>query len=48
MGLAATILYLACIKTGEYVSQTSVAKASGVTEVTIRNRLKDIRDILII
>jgi transcription initiation factor TFIIB len=48
MGLAATILYLSCIKTGEYVSQSSIAEASGVTEVTIRNRLKDIRNKLII
>jgi transcription initiation factor TFIIB len=48
MGLAATILYLACIKTGEYVSRASIAEASGVTEVTIRNRLKDIRNKLII
>jgi transcription initiation factor TFIIB len=48
MGLAATILYLSCIKTGEYVSQSSIAEASGVTEVTIRNRLKDIRNQLII
>jgi transcription initiation factor TFIIB len=48
MGLAATILYLSCIKTGEYVSQSCIAEASGVTEVTIRNRLKDIRNKLII
>jgi transcription initiation factor TFIIIB Brf1 subunit/transcription initiation factor TFIIB len=28
--------------TGEAVSQTSIAAASGVTEVTIRNRFKDL------
>ena len=42
MGLAATVLYLACRLTGEEVSQTSIAATSGVTEVTIRNRFHDI------
>ena len=42
MGLAATVLYLACRLTGEEVSQASIAAASGVTEVTIRNRFQDI------
>jgi transcription initiation factor TFIIB len=37
-GLAATALYLACVKTGEYYSQKEVANAANVTEVTIRNR----------
>jgi len=37
-GLAATALYLACVKTGEYISQKEVAKAANITEVTIRNR----------
>jgi transcription initiation factor TFIIB len=43
MGLAATVLYASCMKTGESIHQTSIAAASGVTEVTIRNRFKDIR-----
>lgn len=42
MGLAATVLYASCLKTGENVSQTNIAEASGVTEVTIRNRFKDL------
>lgn len=37
-GLAATALYLACVKMGEYISQKEVAKAANITEVTIRNR----------
>ena len=37
MGPAASILYLSSIKTGESVTQMSIAKAAGVTEVTIRN-----------
>lgn len=43
VALAATMLYLACIKTGEYVSQKEIAKAAGVTDVTIRNRVKDLK-----
>jgi transcription initiation factor TFIIB len=42
MGLAATVLYLACRLDGEEVSQTNIAAASGVTEVTIRNRFQEI------
>ena len=44
MSLAATILYLSCLKTGENKSQFEMAEAAGVTEVTIRNRVRDIKD----
>jgi len=43
MGLAASSLYLAGLKTGEKISQKQVAVASGVTQVTIRNRCKGLR-----
>ena len=43
MGLAATILYIACNKTGENMTQKEIAKAAGVTEVTMRNRLSDLK-----
>jgi transcription initiation factor TFIIB len=43
MGLAATVLYLSCLRTGEETTQTQIAQASGVTEVTVRNRLKDLK-----
>ncbi|HET7285410.1 MAG TPA: TFIIB-type zinc ribbon-containing protein [Nitrososphaeraceae archaeon] len=43
MGLAATILYLSCLRTGEETTQTQIAQASGVTEVTVRNRLKELK-----
>jgi transcription initiation factor TFIIB len=43
MGLAASVLYLASLKNGESVTQTDIADAAGVTEVTIRNRAKDLR-----
>jgi transcription initiation factor TFIIB len=43
MGLAATSLYLSCLKTGENRTQTDIAQAAGVTEVTLRNRSKDLK-----
>jgi transcription initiation factor TFIIB len=43
MGLAATIIYLSCLKTGENKTQTDIAYAAGVTEVTIRNRFKELK-----
>jgi transcription initiation factor TFIIB len=43
MGFAATILYLSCLKTGENKTQVDIAQAAGVTEVTIRNRYKEIK-----
>jgi len=43
MGLAASSLYLASLKTGEKISQKQVALSSGVTEVTIRNRCKGLK-----
>jgi transcription initiation factor TFIIB len=45
MGLAASALYLASIKLGEKISQKQVAVASGVTEVTIRNRCKGLKSL---
>lgn len=42
MGLAATVLYLSCLTNGERVTQTDIAQAAGVTEVTIRNRVKEL------
>ena len=43
MGLAAAALYLACLKTGEHKSQKNISDASGVTEVTVRNRCKSLK-----
>ena len=44
MGLAATVLYASCIKTGEQVTQVDLASAAQTTEVTIRNRFKDLKN----
>ena len=44
VGLAAAALYVACILEGEDKTQKDLAEAAGVTEVTIRNRFKGLRD----
>jgi transcription initiation factor TFIIB len=43
MGMAASALYLAGLKTGEKIIQRQIALAAGVTEVTIRNRCKGLK-----
>lgn len=43
MGLAATVLYLSCLSNNEHATQRDIAEAAGVTEVTIRNRVKDLK-----
>lgn len=43
MSLAATILYLSCLRNAEAVTQKDLAEAAGVTEVTIRNRIKELK-----
>jgi transcription initiation factor TFIIB len=42
MGLAASVLYMSSIKTGENITQGDLSDAAGVTEVTLRNRYKDL------
>ncbi len=44
MGLAAAALYLACTRLDELETQKNIAHAAHVTEVTIRNRYKGLRD----
>ncbi|NWK14474.1 transcription initiation factor IIB [Marine Group I thaumarchaeote] len=44
MGLAAAALYLACIKNNENMTQRDIAEAANVTEVTIRNRVKGLKN----
>jgi transcription initiation factor TFIIB len=43
MGLAATVVYASCVRTGEKKSQIDIANAADITEVTIRNRFKDLK-----
>ena len=44
MSVAATVLYISCIKTGENISQREISNVAGVTEVTLRNRFKNIKN----
>ncbi len=44
MGLAATVLYISSIKTGENITQRDIVQAAGITEVTLRNRFNDMMD----
>ncbi|MDG6899293.1 MAG: transcription initiation factor IIB [Nitrososphaerota archaeon] len=46
MGLAASALYVACTLEGDMKTQKDVAEAAKVTEVTIRNRYKGLREAL--
>jgi transcription initiation factor TFIIB len=47
MGLAATALYMACVRNGKAEkSQKEIAQAAGVTEVTIRNRYKELKSVI--
>jgi len=45
-GLAAAALYMACIENDDKRIQKEVAAAAGTTEVTLRNRLKGLKDVL--
>jgi transcription initiation factor TFIIB len=44
MGFAATVVYISCLKTGEDRTQTQIAHAAGVTDVTLRNRFKELKN----
>jgi transcription initiation factor TFIIB len=43
MGLAASVLYTSCLRNDDNRTQKNIAEAAGVTEVTIRNRTKELR-----
>jgi len=46
IGIAAAALYIACVLTGVKKTQKDVAEAAGVTEVTVRNRYKGLKEVL--
>jgi len=48
MGIAASILFISCLRTGEHRTQGQIANASGVTEVTVRNRYKELKNKLLL
>ncbi len=43
MSIAAAVLFLSCVLNGERKSQLDIAKAAGVTTVTIRNRIQSLK-----
>ena len=45
-GIAAAALYMACKANDEKRTQKGIAEAAGSTEVTLRNRLKDLEVIV--
>lgn len=45
-GLAASALYIACKENGERCTQKALSEAAGVSSLTIRKRVKDIREIM--
>ena len=46
MGIAATVLYIACMSSGEVRTQKDLSVIAGVTEVTIRNRYSELKKYL--
>ncbi len=46
MGLAAAALYVACVLEGEKKTQKEIAEVANVTEVTVRNRYKGLKESL--
>ena len=43
MGLATTVIYASCIRTGEIKTQKEIANAGDITDMTLRTRLKDLK-----
>ncbi len=46
MALAAAALYVACVLEGEKKTQKEIAEVANVTEVTVRNRYKGLKESL--
>jgi len=43
MGLAATVIYVSCIGTGEIKTQKELADAADISDMTLRTRLSDLK-----
>ncbi len=43
MGLAATVLYISCLNTGENRTKKEIANAAGITDLTLRNRFNELK-----
>jgi transcription initiation factor TFIIB len=44
MSFAATVLYISSVKTNENITQFHIANAAGITEVTLRNRIRELNN----
>ena len=44
MAVAATVLYVSCLNSGVYIRQADIADAAGITEMTLRNRFRDLKN----
>ena len=45
VGMAAAALYMACQERNQPITQKDIARAAGVTEVTVRNRFKGLKEV---
>lgn len=46
MSIAACILHICCRRTGYRTSQLSIARVAGITDVTLRNRFKELNRVM--
>lgn len=46
MSIVGSVLYIACDTTLEYRSQTTIAKAAGITSVTLASRVRELKELL--
>ena len=46
MAIAACILYICCRRAGYRTSQVTIAKAAGITDVTLRNRFREVKRVM--
>jgi transcription initiation factor TFIIB len=46
MAITACILYICCRRAGYRTSQASIAKAAGITDVTLRNRFREVKKVM--
>jgi transcription initiation factor TFIIB len=44
MGLAASTIYLCCVRNGKNKTQKDIAQASGISHVTVRNRFRELNN----
>jgi transcription initiation factor TFIIB len=44
MAVAATVLYMSCLNSGVNIRQADIEDAAGITEMTLRNRFRDLKN----